>query len=296
MGPAACKCRRADSRRRNGALSIYDLDSDDGDATMIFFLFAAAAVTPSAPTPLTPIGSIITPSDYPAGAMQHGVTGRVGFRLRVDTTGKPDGCVVWQTSGSTELDNATCDVMLARARFKPALGPSGEPVRGDFQARLAWTLDNQPETVTNEVIRVRSELDAAGRVVSCTAAPPQAAAEIGGCTLFGDPRMLGHLARSPLTSFSSIEMRMVKQASDAAPVADAVPTGAVKIVLARSTLTIAPAGTISGCTNDVVTRFDGRPIDLCAIGQVDPDAKFTAAATSQPRQLSITMETVLQPR
>ena len=134
----------------------------------MFLLFAAAAVASSAPEPLSPIGSLVGASDYPPGAIRQGVTGRVGFRLRVDATGKPDGCVVWQSSGSTELDNVTCDLMLARARFKPALGPGGEPARGDYEARIAWTIDNEPEAVTSEVIRVRSELDPRGGVVSCT--------------------------------------------------------------------------------------------------------------------------------
>jgi hypothetical protein len=54
--------------------------------------------------------------------------------------------------------------------------------------------------------------------------------------------------------------------------------------------------TIRGCTNDVVTRFEGRPLDLCAIGQVDLDAKFTPAAISQPRKLTIIVETMSQSR
>ena len=61
-------------------------------------------------------------------------------------------------------------------------------------------------------------------------------------------------------------------------------------------MTITPAGTIGGCTNDIVTQFDGRSLNLCAIGQADPDATFTPAATSQPRQLTIIMETVSQSR
>ena len=249
----------------------------------MILLFAAAAVMSSTPTPLSTLGSLVTASDYPAGAMQRGVTGHVGFRLRIDATGKPDGCVVSQSSGSTELDNATCDLMLARARFKPALGTDGEPVRGDYQARIAWAIDNEPEAVTSEVIRVRSEFDAAGRVVSCTAVPAEAAAEFGGCTLFGDPRMLGHLVGRPLTGLAWVETRMIKQASTGTPVADPVPAGAVKSVLAKSTVTITPTGAIGGCTNDIVTQFDGRPLDLCAIGQADPDACASSEHSGQLR-------------
>lgn len=89
---------------------------------------------------------------------------------------------------------------------------------------------------------------------------------------------------------------MIQQASTGAPVVDEVPAGAVKSVLARSTVTITPAGTIGGCTNDVVTQFNGRQLDLCAIGQADPDARFAPAATSQARRLTIVMETVSQMR
>ena len=263
---------------------------------VLTLLLAAASLAPSSAVPLAPLGSLITSSDYPAGAMQRGVTGRVGFRLRLDATGKPDGCVVSQTSGSVELDNATCDLMLARARFKPALEPGGEPVRGDYSARVVWAIDEQPEAVTSEVIQVRSELDGSGKVISCTVVPAEAAVELGGCASFGDPRMLGHLTGRPLTGFAWVEMRMIKQVSTDAPIVDPVPAGAIRSVLAKSTVAITPAGIIGSCTSETVTQFDGRPIDLCVIGLVEPRLKFSPAATTQPRQLTMTMETVAQPR
>lgn len=169
---------------------------------MLLLLLAAAASGPSAPSPLSPLGSLVTASDYPPAAMQRGVTGHVGFRLRVDPAGKPDGCVVSQSSGSAELDNATCDLMLARARFRPARGPDGAPVRGDFMARIAWTLDREPEAVSSQAVRVRSELDTLGKVTSCNATPVETAAQFGGCGAFGDPRVLGHLVGRPLPGFA----------------------------------------------------------------------------------------------
>lgn len=263
---------------------------------MMFLLLAAAAAAPSAPTPLSPLGAMITAADYPAAAMRSGVTGQVGFRLRVDATGKPDGCVVTRTSGSAELDNATCDLMLTRARFSPARGVGGEPERGDFSSSVAWTLDERPEQVVSEAVRVRSVLDARGAVTSCTATPAEFAAGIGGCGLFGNPRMLAHLVNKPLAGYAWIEMRLIKQASPGAVLPDPVPDGAVRVVLARATVAVAPDGTISGCTNDVVTRFDGRALDLCAIGQADPKASFAPAATAEPRRVTIVMETVSQAR
>jgi TonB family protein len=259
-------------------------------------LLAAAASALSPPMPVTPLGSLITAADYPAGAMQHGIAGHVGFRLRVDATGKPDGCVVSHTSGSADLDNATCDLMLARARFKPALGPNGPPLRGDYAASLAWTLDNEPEPFASETISVRNALDSLGNVIACVATPVKAAAEFGGCKLFGDPRMLGRLVGRPLSGFSSIEVRMIKQVSTDAPIPDLVPAAAVKNVIARSTLVISPAGMISECTNDVTTRFDGRSLDLCAMVQADSDAKFTPSTAGLQRRIAIIMEIVSQAR
>ena len=263
---------------------------------ILFALLLASAAAPSGPHPLAPLGTLISAADYPLVAKAQGVTGKVGFRLRVDTSGKPDGCVVSETSGSRDLDDATCDLMLARARFQPARGSDGAPTRGNYSTRVMWMIESEPEAVANEMVRVRSELDATGKVLSCSATPAETAAEFGGCSLFGDPRMLGHLTNQPIGKFAWIEVRMIKQASAEAPVADDLPDGAVRNVLARSTVTISPAGAISGCVNDVVARIDGRALDLCAIGQADPNAGFAPAKGQQARVLTVTMETVTRAR
>lgn len=66
-------------------------------------------------------------ADYPARAIAKGEQGTVRATLVIDTQGKAKKCLVYRSSGSKLLDKTTCDVMLDRAKFKPAMSDSGEP-------------------------------------------------------------------------------------------------------------------------------------------------------------------------
>jgi protein TonB len=109
---------------------------------MLSILSAAAVLGIGASgVPLDP-GSWVTPSDYPAKAMSDRAQGNAEFRLSVDTSGRADACGILASSGSQELDVATCELILARARFKPAIGPDGKPVRFEYSSAVRWTVSD----------------------------------------------------------------------------------------------------------------------------------------------------------
>ncbi len=106
-------------------------------------LAAIALLAQSAPSPS---GSDrggrpwVTNDDYPVEAIRHHEEGTVFFTLQVDATGRPSGCVVTRSSGSTTLDDATCPLMMRRAHFKPKLDAQGKPLAAEWKNQFHWVM------------------------------------------------------------------------------------------------------------------------------------------------------------
>ena len=67
-------------------------------------------------------------SDYPRAAEAAGVTGDLTTRYTVGANGRVTGCTVTESSGSAELDQTTCRLVMARYRYKPARDAQGKAV------------------------------------------------------------------------------------------------------------------------------------------------------------------------
>lgn len=92
--------------------------------------------------PLGRPGLWVTNSDYPAGAMRRGEQGVTGFRVTVGADGRVRDCVVTRSSGSDELDRATCAKVSMRAKFAPASDSNGNPVAGSYANTIRWEIPN----------------------------------------------------------------------------------------------------------------------------------------------------------
>ena len=66
--------------------------------------------------------------------------GRAHVRLRIDKTGAITECSVLRSSGSAELDAATCKVLNERAKFEPARDVDGNATRGIVVTAIRWIL------------------------------------------------------------------------------------------------------------------------------------------------------------
>ena len=108
---------------------------------VIAFLAAVAAAALPEPKPIDR-ASWFKASDYPADAAQRKVQGSVGFEVDVDVKGLPGACRITKSSGQPVLDQATCDIVRARAHFEPARGADGKPVEGRYHTTTVWWLDD----------------------------------------------------------------------------------------------------------------------------------------------------------
>lgn len=116
----------------------------------LFALFGAAVVALAAhpvlakeaavPVPLGNPGDWLRKGDYPPAALRNEVEGTTSFRLEVGPNGRVRSCIVTISSGSSELDDATCRVIPQRALFTPAKDRKGRPVAGSYQTRVRWVI------------------------------------------------------------------------------------------------------------------------------------------------------------
>jgi hypothetical protein len=85
-----------------------------------------------------PIASYVSDDDYPPQALMERAGGTTAFVLMIDAAGNAADCMVEQTSGIATLDVMSCAIFLERAKFRPALGPDGKPVRSLLSSKITW--------------------------------------------------------------------------------------------------------------------------------------------------------------
>jgi hypothetical protein len=94
-----------------------------------------------APVPIGSPGQWFSDKDYPGEAIQTYLQGRVLTRLVIGTDGRVAECVVVEGRHPV-LDRRTCEILLSRGRYQPALSAAGEPVRALTPLRPIWRLIN----------------------------------------------------------------------------------------------------------------------------------------------------------
>lgn len=90
------------------------------------------------------LAGLFSDLDYPAAAVAAREEGPVAFRLDVGPNGRVEGCAITGSSGSAELDSATCRLLTSRARFTPARDSAGNPVQDSVAGRIVWRLPPPP--------------------------------------------------------------------------------------------------------------------------------------------------------
>ena len=82
----------------------------------------------------------VSTDDYPGASLRRGEQGSVRFELAVGTDGRVTGCQVTASSGSADLDAATCRFVSKRARFDPATDGTGARVAGSYKGSIRWVI------------------------------------------------------------------------------------------------------------------------------------------------------------
>lgn len=90
------------------------------------------------PVPVTSPTNWLTPNDYPNESLAIGASAIVRFRIMVDAHGLPTKCAIQQATQSPEFTKLTCDLLMRRARFTPALDHEGEPVASFYNNSVRW--------------------------------------------------------------------------------------------------------------------------------------------------------------
>jgi TonB family protein len=138
-------------------------------------LTAAELPTQDAPAPRActppPSGqnSWVTNDDYPAAALRARQEGVVEFILDVGVDGCATACRVERSSGYPLLDQATCSLMVRRARFKPAQDAKGNPMTSTWSSNFKWMIPPEypiaPEPWMRHAVATYSD---EGRLQACT--------------------------------------------------------------------------------------------------------------------------------
>ena len=98
---------------------------------------AQAAAEPPA-LPATRARALRNLAAYIHGSDYRDQDGRVQFELTVSPQGRATDCRIVTSSGSTMLDEWTCEIMVRRARFRPARDAAGNPVADAVRAWIGW--------------------------------------------------------------------------------------------------------------------------------------------------------------
>lgn len=94
--------------------------------------------------PVESLNSLFRASDYPAAALRNEEQGSILYRLTIDKAGRPTACAIVSSSGSPSLDNATCRIIMARARFRPAKNAKGKKMADSVLGRIVWRIPDDP--------------------------------------------------------------------------------------------------------------------------------------------------------
>ena len=86
------------------------------------------------------LASYITNDDYPPSAIRAEEQGTTGFRLDIGPDGRVSNCTITSSSGSSALDNQTCNLLKRRARYTPAKDSAGNPTTDTDAGRIRWVL------------------------------------------------------------------------------------------------------------------------------------------------------------
>ena len=89
--------------------------------------------------PAPPAGGIHIGA-YPAGALRRSEEGSVRFEAVIGTDGTVTRCTVTQKSGSSELDDATCDAIRKTRGFTPAKDANGKAIEARFSSSVKWVI------------------------------------------------------------------------------------------------------------------------------------------------------------
>lgn len=100
----------------------------------------APTCKPVAPTPRGNPTSWASPDDYPSRALREDREGVTRFTVTVNAEGRVSSCNVTGSSGHSDLDQTTCQLITRRGRFRAPEGCDGEPGTATWSSAVRWQI------------------------------------------------------------------------------------------------------------------------------------------------------------
>lgn len=86
--------------------------------------------------------------DYPPSALREGREGVTEYGVITDPQGRVVKCWIIQTSGSPDLDAATCRRATRQMKVTPPLDAQGHPMPASWKSKMEWKIDGgQPDEI-----------------------------------------------------------------------------------------------------------------------------------------------------
>nr|WP_269748770.1 energy transducer TonB [Novosphingobium aquimarinum] len=150
-----------------------------------------------------------TPTDYPSKALRENQGGAPRFRLTIAADGTPIKCEITDPTPYEELNTISCELLMRRARFKPAMDVAGKPTFAVYQQRLLWwvegmkpigrsqrsdaivTVKRLPGEIPNPAwVRLAFAIDATGTPTNCQPLLPESPSRAGSKAAETEQRVL----------------------------------------------------------------------------------------------------------
>jgi protein TonB len=81
---------------------------------------------------------LFSADDYPPSALDNNEQGSVRVTLTIGPNGRVTGCS--PSGGPSSLQNVTCRIISARARFSPAQDANGNPMTSTYSQTITWRI------------------------------------------------------------------------------------------------------------------------------------------------------------
>ena len=105
--------------------------------------------------------------DYPKTAIAKEQTGRTVMLLLVGADGRVTRCAIEESSGSDDLDEQSCNLMIANAHFDPARNRRTYPVKSVLKQTVNWQLQSSSIRQKDWIIRASFLVGPQAQIRSC---------------------------------------------------------------------------------------------------------------------------------
>ncbi len=123
---------------------------------MFGWMFAAALANA---VPVDNGRNWLTDQDYPADARKRGEEGAILFVTLNSPEGRIVRCDIIQSQLSSELNDRTCTLITARAKFRPATDETGAPAYSEWQTRIEWTLPDRRRPPATQTVTMPVDME-----------------------------------------------------------------------------------------------------------------------------------------